>query len=108
MPKYFVYIFSLFFFTSCNSGSRNQDGSMTGKQIFKSNCVSCHGIKGDLMTNGARNLKESNLSLEERILIIRDGRNIMTSFREKLSKEQIRKVAEHTMTLRDSIPPDGK
>ncbi len=63
---------------------------------------------GDLMTNGARNLKQSTLSLEERIMIIRDGRNVMTSFREKLSNDQIRKVAEHTLTLRDTISTDGK
>ncbi len=60
------------------------------------------------MTNGARNLKQSTLSLEERIMIIRDGRNVMTSFREKLSNDQIRKVAEHTLTLRDTISTDGK
>ena len=63
---------------------------------------------GDLMINGARNLKQSTLSLEERIMIIRDGRNVMTSFREKLSNDQIRKVAGHTLTLRDTISTDGK
>ncbi|MBK7302484.1 MAG: c-type cytochrome [Saprospiraceae bacterium] len=108
MFKQIFYFLSFLLFCSCNNGRNDQGNSLTGKQIFKSNCVSCHGVMGDLMTNGARNLKQSTLSLEERIMIIRDGRNVMTSFREKLSNDQIRKVAEHTLTLRDTISTDGK
>ena len=55
------------------------------------------------MTNGAKDLRISNLSLEERVNIINNGRNIMTSFKNTLSKSQIEAVAKYTQTLNTQI-----
>ena len=73
-----------------------------GEKIFKTNCVICHGIKGNLQLNGAKVLGESELSLEERILVIKNGRNTMTPFGGLLSDEEIEAVAKYTFTFSDS------
>ena len=84
--------------SSCQTqGTSSRDAS--GEALFKRYCVNCHGRDGSLMSNGARNLKQSFLSLDERILIITHGRNTMTPFRSTLSEAEIREVAEYTLQL---------
>lgn len=67
-----------------------------GKKIFRTYCVSCHGVQGDLGSNGAFNLVTSTLSFEEKVLVITKGRNAMTAFGKVLSPEQIEAVARYT------------
>ena len=71
-----------------------------GAKIYKTYCVTCHGVYGDMGASGAFNLTESKLSLEERIEVITKGRNLMTPFEGLLSEEKIKAVAEHIETLR--------
>lgn len=71
----------------------------SGAEIYKKYCINCHGANGTLMTNGAKNLQLSNLSLEERILIVTQGRNVMTAFKNTLSENQIEAVCKYTLTL---------
>ncbi len=85
---------------SCASEAPKQ--AADAKRLFYQNCVFCHGIKGDLMTNGAHNLRLSQMSKEERILVITRGRNAMTGFEGKLSKDDIEKIAEYTISLAQS------
>lgn len=80
---------------------------MDGKTIFKSYCVTCHGIDGTLMTNGAKDLTKSLLTLDEKIHVITNGRNVMTAFKGTLTESQIKSVAAYTMTLL-SAPNDVK
>ncbi len=100
-------IFTIIFIATCiicSCGEKPENGKIVdGKTIFKSYCVTCHGIDGSLMTNGAKDLRISNLSLEERVNIINNGRNIMTSFKNALSKSQIEAVAKYTQTLNTQI-----
>jgi cytochrome c6 len=85
-------------------GEKPENGKIVdGKTIFKSYCVTCHGIDGSLMTNGAKDLRISNLNLEERVNIITNGRNIMTSFKNTLTKSQIESVAKYSQTLNSQI-----
>ena len=84
----------MFAFFSCKSTSEKDD-----KALFKSYCVTCHGVSGDLKTNGAIDLKTSSLSLEERMLVISKGRNIIPAFESTLSHDEIKKLAEYTFTL---------
>jgi mono/diheme cytochrome c family protein len=51
------------------------------------------------MNNGAKDLRYSTLSLDERILVITHGRNAMTSFENTLSDAQIHTLAEYTIQL---------
>ena len=51
------------------------------------------------MTNGAKDLRFSPLSLDERILVITQGRNAMTAFGNTLTAQQIHTLAEYTLQL---------
>lgn len=98
--KYLLLVIVALYFTDCESNVKSPAKELTGKDIFRKNCVLCHGIKGDLMTNGAKDLRLSEMSLEERILVITKGRNVMTGFEGQLSPEEIKLVAEFSMGLK--------
>jgi mono/diheme cytochrome c family protein len=71
-----------------------------GQKIYKQYCVTCHGLYGDMGTNGAFDLTKSVLKLDERVNVITNGRNVMTSFKALLDKNKIKEVAKYTMTLK--------
>lgn len=93
----YVFIASIVLLLLLARCANSHTGATSGEEIFRKNCVSCHGIQGDLKTNGAVDLNYSALSLEERIQVISHGRNLMTPFRNVLTPSQIRSVAEFTM-----------
>lgn len=70
-----------------------------GEKLFKNKCVICHGINGDLQFNGAKNIQESLLTLEDRINLIDNGKGLMTPFKGILSDEEMKAVAEYSMKL---------
>ena len=92
----------LFYIIACqsNNAEKLKSENLSGLELFKKYCTNCHGIDGTLMTNGARNLQLSELSLDERILVITKGRNIMTRFETVLTPEQIEVVAKYTLELK--------
>lgn len=71
-----------------------------GMAVFRQNCVTCHGADGMLGLNGAKDLGQSTLSIEERINIIANGKKLMTPFGSILSPEEIKAVAEYTNTFK--------
>ncbi|MFT4761544.1 MAG: mono/diheme cytochrome c family protein [Paraglaciecola sp.] len=106
-------IFALAIF-ACGSSETNNNESgkkpatakkiakkVDGKKVYKTYCVTCHGLYGDMGASGAKNLIESVLSLDERIEIITNGKGLMTPFKDLLNAEKIKAVAEYTMTLKD-------
>ncbi len=70
-----------------------------GEKIYKTRCVTCHGSKGNMGANGAANLQNSILPVNERVQVITHGRNVMNPFKNILSPEEIEAVAAYTMTL---------
>ncbi len=68
-----------------------------GEGLFKKYCAACHGLNGDMQINGAKNLNESVLSKAERVLLITNGRGMMTPFKGLLKPEEIEAVAAYTM-----------
>ena len=50
--------------------------------------------------SGAFDLTTSELSVEERINVITNGRNVMTAFKSILDEDKIKAVAEYTLTLK--------
>ncbi|MEM9259858.1 MAG: cytochrome c [Bacteroidota bacterium] len=72
------------------------------KKIWKVRCIACHGLYGDMGTNGAANLQESDKDLDYRINVITNGseNGVMTAFGEILNEEEIKAMAEYTMTLK--------
>jgi mono/diheme cytochrome c family protein len=77
------------------------------KKIWKVRCMACHGLYGNQGLNGAANLQEVNISLEERIGVIVNGKQgekgVMTAFGEILTPEEIEAVAKHTMSFNKSL-----
>jgi cytochrome c6 len=74
--------------------------SISGPDIFKKYCQTCHGGDGKLGLNGAKDLTASALSVEQRVELISNGKGVMTPFKSILTPEQIRAVAEYTTTLK--------
>lgn len=73
---------------------------ISGAAIFKQYCVLCHGADGKLGTNGAKDLSLSVLDKAQRIEMIRNGKGLMTPFKEILSDEEIEAVATYTLTFK--------
>jgi mono/diheme cytochrome c family protein len=70
-----------------------------GMAVFRKNCITCHGADGRLGLNGAKDLTASKLSLNERIHIITNGKNLMTPFKALLTEAEIKAVAEYTTSF---------
>ncbi len=96
---------------ACSASSDKNESSATasaekkavdGEKIYKTYCVTCHGLYGDMGASGAFNLQTSTLSMEERIDVITNGREgkAMTPFKGLLSEEKIEAVAKYIETLR--------
>jgi len=75
------------------------------KKIWKIRCIACHGLYGDMGTNGAANLQEVTSDLAYRVNIITNGseNGIMTAFGEILSPEEIEAMAKYTMTFNKDL-----
>ncbi|NJB85013.1 mono/diheme cytochrome c family protein [Lewinella marina] len=75
------------------------------KKIWKIRCIACHGLYGDMGTNGAANLQESTRDLAYRVNIITNGseNGIMTPFKDILSPEEIEAMAKYTMTFNENL-----
>jgi cytochrome c6 len=82
------------------SGPEQAAASDSGGVIFRKNCVTCHGADGRLGLSGAKDLTQSDLSLEDRMVLIAKGRGLMTPFEGMLTPEQIAAVAQYTMELK--------
>lgn len=111
MKKIITFFSLMAFFAACSGGGQeNADASKTpaakpaakidGGKIYKTYCVTCHGIYGDMGGSGAFDLSKTQLTLEERIQVITKGRNLMTPFEGLLSEEKIKAVAEYVETLK--------
>ena len=84
---------------ACGGSAPNQADLNEGKEIYKKYCVACHGENGELALNGAKKFPESTLAVEERVLVITNGRNMMTPFKGLLNEKEIEAVAAYTMVL---------
>ncbi|MER3395221.1 MAG: hypothetical protein C4318_09060 [Acidimicrobiia bacterium] len=72
-------------------------GNTRSEDIYRRNCVLCHGING----GGAQGppLIDRPRSPHEVAAVLRSGRGEMPSFAEKLSPEEITAVAEYVSEL---------
>jgi cytochrome c6 len=97
-------IFSLFLLAmviACAGNESKKDAaSVDGAAIYKKYCVLCHGTNGKLGLNGSKDITISQLTEEQRIGQITNGKNTMTPFQGILSPEEIKAVAAYSMTLK--------
>ena len=113
MKKVFAFACCVALFAACSGGEKGTSDSKSepaaaakpakkkpdGEKIYKTYCVTCHGIYGDMGGSGAFDLTTSTLSLDERIQVITNGRNLMTPFEGILSQSQMEDAATYSMTL---------
>ena len=108
---YFLLLLVSFLLSFCaptpDQGSNHREKTPTnantapdGMTVFRQNCVLCHGADGKLGLNGAKDLTVSTKTPEERILMITNGKNLMTPFKGILNEAQIKAVAAYTLTLK--------
>ncbi len=76
------------------------DRSAVGQDVYAKMCQSCHGINGKAGMSGAKDLSISNLSNDEKIAIIKHGKNAMIPYEKSLNEEQIAAVADYIETLK--------
>jgi mono/diheme cytochrome c family protein len=111
MKKIFVMLCLASFIIACGGGANTDEAQATstaaaekpaidGQKIYKQYCVTCHGLYGDMGASGAFNLQTSELSVEERVNVITNGRNVMTGFKTLLSEDKIVAVAKYTLELK--------
>ncbi|MEO5582412.1 MAG: cytochrome c [Saprospiraceae bacterium] len=71
-----------------------------GKKTFETYCVLCHGVDGKLGLNASKDLTVSVISLDERIVQVTNGKGLMTPFKDILTEDEIKAVAEYTVALK--------
>jgi len=112
MKKLIVLLPLMVMIWACSGGESNNSKSKKekkvakadapdGKKIFKINCVLCHGSDGKLGVNGSKDLTKSEISLNEAITQITNGKGLMAAYEPILTKEEIKAVAEYTISLRE-------
>lgn len=65
----------------------------TGINIYQSRCTSCHGFDGKMGFGGAKDLTETELSIEKIIYQVTNGKGAMAPYKNLLSKEEIDSVS---------------
>ncbi|MDX5438367.1 MAG: SirB2 family protein [Pontibacter sp.] len=68
--------------------------------IYTQICATCHGADGAKGFGGAANLQVSNLSLQDRINVVENGRGLMPGFDSQLSEQEAKALAAYTLTLK--------
>ncbi|MEM1321709.1 MAG: cytochrome c [Bacteroidota bacterium] len=87
------------FVIACGSEGPSSEQIAEGKATYEKFCVACHGAKGELQMNGAKDFTQSEMTLNERIEIITKGKNMMVPFKGVLNVEEIKNVAAYTLQL---------
>jgi len=64
-------------------------------KIFKMHCALCHGFKGNMMINGAKDLTKSTIPLEESVAQVYHGKGLMTPYKGVLTDAEIIAVCQY-------------
>jgi len=74
--------------------------AVDAKKKFKNICAICHGTKGNMKINGAKDLTKSDISLTESVAQVYHGKGIMQAYKGILTDAEIVAVAKYSETLR--------
>ncbi len=106
---FLVLVVLVFACASDNDGGSNSNKStkassevVLGSKIFKQYCVTCHGLDGKAKINGAKDITISEMSFEERISLIQNGKLTMIAYKNLLSESEIKAVAKYTMEIKEA------
>jgi mono/diheme cytochrome c family protein len=70
------------------------------KKLFRTHCAICHGFKGNMMVNGAKDLTKSKIALNEAVAQIYHGKGLMTPYKGILEDTEIVALAKYAEGLR--------
>jgi cytochrome c6 len=108
MFRYFILASGILFFISCanNSGSDTQlsneeDLLPYGKKIYESQCIRCHGEKGNGLFAGAKDLSKTTLNETEIGNMVYHGRKGMPPFKDALGEPEILAVSKYVKSLKE-------
>jgi mono/diheme cytochrome c family protein len=90
----------------CGAGFKSHTGLSpeTGEELYKYNCIRCHGADGTKGFFGAKNLKKSLLTDSAIIKQIQNGKGFMPSFRKKLTPDEMMQIMSYVKNLRNVKP----
>ena len=71
-----------------------------GKLVYMEKCQVCHGSDGKLGGSGAKDLTATQLTDQQMVELINNGKNSMPGFKEVLSDEQVNGVIEYVRALK--------
>jgi len=74
-------------------------GLLDSKLLFKQNCSICHGMKGNMKINGAKDLTKSRTTLVKSVAQVYFGRRLMTPFKGKLTDAEIVATSQYALDL---------
>lgn len=80
-------------------GSGVDGGMSKGEQLYRMNCVLCHGGNGKLGFNGAKDLTASVLTKAEMTARVSEGKGVMQPFKNMLTAKEIDAVVDHVRAL---------
>jgi cytochrome c6 len=83
-----------------DSNTQKSNPSLSAKALYEKHCAICHGSDGRKGLSGAKMIPESKLSVKERINLITNGKGNMMPYEKVLSEEEIKAVAEFTLSLK--------
>lgn len=83
-----------------SGGSSATHSDIDAKALYTKYCVLCHGEDGKRETNGAKDFTLSVMPLDERVALIKTGKNLMTPFEGILTPEEMEAVAQYTMSFK--------
>ncbi|MBT8232721.1 MAG: cytochrome c [Saprospiraceae bacterium] len=83
-----------------SSVSKKDMEALDGKKLFRMHCATCHGFKGNMKINGAKDLTKSKIPLEESVAQVYFGKGLMTPYKSILEEKEIVKLAYYVEDLR--------
>jgi len=75
--------------------SEDEIAAVDAKKKFKMLCSACHGFKGNLMVNGAKDLTKSKITMAQSVAQVYFGRGNMTPFKGVMEDAEIVAVAKY-------------
>ncbi|WP_181885069.1 SirB2 family protein [Pontibacter diazotrophicus] len=78
----------------------NETQLANAKAIYTQVCATCHGEDGAKGLGGAALLTQSQLTLNDRINVIENGRGLMPGFGDQLTPQEAEALAAYTITLK--------